>query len=154
MRQSTSITGCVRRSVGRSVSVVRPVNAIVRRSTRRTLLAYLALFYYLWVLSTKIELYRDFVLFEMVPAQCSISRTCDSRTVSVRWSIGLLVCCSVCWSVAPLVCCSVPELKCWLFFALVPLPIPPRLGGGYTAFIWILSNLTQVWKLIIWLLFN
>ena len=42
MRQSTSITGCVRWSVGRSVG--RLGNAFVRRSTRRTLLAYLALF--------------------------------------------------------------------------------------------------------------
>ena len=40
MRQSTSITGCVRRLVGRSVC-----NAFVRRSTRRTLLVYLALFF-------------------------------------------------------------------------------------------------------------
>ena len=41
MRQSTSITGCVRWSVGHSVG--RLGNAFVRRSTRRTLLAYLAL---------------------------------------------------------------------------------------------------------------
>ena len=34
MRQSTSITGCVRRSVGWSVG--RSDNAFVRRSTRRT----------------------------------------------------------------------------------------------------------------------
>ena len=27
----------------------------------------------------------------MVPAQCSISWTCDSRIVSVRWSVGLLI---------------------------------------------------------------
>ena len=38
MGQSTSITGCVRRLVGQSG------NAFVRRSTRRTFLAYLALF--------------------------------------------------------------------------------------------------------------
>ena len=42
MRQSTSITGCVRLSVCWSVCY-----ALVRRSTRRTLLAYLALFTFL-----------------------------------------------------------------------------------------------------------
>ena len=48
MRQSTSITGCVRWLVGRLVcwSVG---NAFVRRSTRRTLLAYLALFKSNWL---------------------------------------------------------------------------------------------------------
>ena len=40
MRQSTSITGCVR------LSVCWSGNAFVRRSTRRTLLAYLALFFF------------------------------------------------------------------------------------------------------------
>ena len=45
MRQSISITGCplVGWSVARSVG--RSGNAFVRRSTRRTLLAYLALFF-------------------------------------------------------------------------------------------------------------
>ena len=46
VRQSTSITVCVRWSVGRSVGrlvCLSVGNAFVRRSTRRTLLAYLAL---------------------------------------------------------------------------------------------------------------
>ena len=45
MRQRTSITGCVRWSVGPSVGRL-VCNAFARRSTRRTLLAYLALFHY------------------------------------------------------------------------------------------------------------
>ena len=59
MRQSTSITGSVRWSVGRSVgrSVSRSVgllvcwlgNAFVRRSTRRTLLAYFTLFHIIMI---------------------------------------------------------------------------------------------------------
>ena len=43
MRQSTSITGCVRWSVGLLVGLSG--NAFVLRSTRRTLLAYFALLF-------------------------------------------------------------------------------------------------------------
>ena len=60
MRQSTSITGCVRRSVawsvGRSVG-----NAFVRRSTRRTLLTYLALFL-LYIIQFDVETKEDCLL--------------------------------------------------------------------------------------------
>ena len=141
MRQSTSITGCVRWLVGRSVCL-SVGDAFVRRSTRRT---YWPTWPCLSTIAPKMSYILKFVLnwteflkkILKIDFKCSYIKIHHSIKEKFKRSIFLVTCLKIysllCWSVGP----SITFLNCEWFLAFPLLSNRPRLSCRVYLFIWL-----------------